>query len=351
MGWGGILLKKIKSILGVLSICIFCSIVGGCSNETEISEKQIRHLIQTNIQKNTNNQVKKTISGDKKNIVFVGKSEGDKFIEEIDKAVEKECNSKGYNFKKCVSENSLHIVNDQIETLKELYVAKVDGIILVPSSSTQLIPILKKIQDAKIPLVVVDTAIDNNESLKNGLLSIPFITIDNEKLEYDITKKIVDDMVSTKINIKPLIITGDLTGKNAVQRRDGAVRALNEKGVTSVAIEDGKWRISNGYYIAKKKIIDSPDINLIICGNDEMALGVVQYLKEINKKDIKVLGFDANKRAVQAVKKGDIKVTVKQNSNEMGKVSVDTLINLISGKSQSNLINIDAQIINASNVD
>ncbi|KGM93791.1 sugar ABC transporter substrate-binding protein [Clostridium botulinum] len=341
---------KIKNICIFIAVCIFFSLFSGCSNKKEISEKQIRNLIEKNIEKNNKDESNKAGSSGKKTIVFVGKAEGDKFIEEISKSVEKICSDKGYNFAKHSCEESSQIVNDQIQTLQELLIAKVDGIILVPGSSTRLIPVLKSIQEAKIPIVIVDTAIDSIEARKYGLRDISFITIDNEKAEYDITKSVIDEMISSKINVNPLIISGDLTGANAVQRKDGAIKALNTNGISSINVEDGKWKISKGYSITKTYLGQKPDINLIICGNDEMALGAIQYLKEINKTDVKVLGFDANRRAIQAVKKREMKFTVKQDCEEMGKVASNTVIDLINKKDVSNVINIKTEVIDSNNI-
>ena len=56
-----------------------------------------------------------------------------------------------------------------------------------------------------------------------------------------------------------------------------------------------------------------PDINGVIAGNDEMALGAINALKEANKlQQVKVLGFDGNQDAVNAVKSGEMVASVLQ---------------------------------------
>jgi erythritol transport system substrate-binding protein len=57
----------------------------------------------------------------------------------------------------------------------------------------------------------------------------------------------------------------------------------------------------------------NPDIKGVIAGNDEMALGAINALKEAKKLDqVKVLGFDGNQDAVDAVKSGEMVATVLQ---------------------------------------
>jgi len=56
-----------------------------------------------------------------------------------------------------------------------------------------------------------------------------------------------------------------------------------------------------------------PDITGVIAGNDEMALGAIAALKDAGKLDkIKVLGFDGNQDAVDAVARGEMVATVLQ---------------------------------------
>jgi erythritol transport system substrate-binding protein len=57
----------------------------------------------------------------------------------------------------------------------------------------------------------------------------------------------------------------------------------------------------------------NPDVQGVIAGNDEMALGAINALKDKGKLEkVKVLGFDGNQDAVNAVKKGEMVATVLQ---------------------------------------
>jgi erythritol transport system substrate-binding protein len=57
----------------------------------------------------------------------------------------------------------------------------------------------------------------------------------------------------------------------------------------------------------------NPNVDGVIAGNDEMALGAINALKEKGKlKDVKVLGFDGNDDAAAAVSKGEMVATVLQ---------------------------------------
>ena len=51
------------------------------------------------------------------------------------------------------------------------------------------------------------------------------------------------------------------------------------------------------------------DLSIVVCCNDEMAIGAIQALKARKMDNVFVGGFDASKDASQAVKDGDLYVT------------------------------------------
>ena len=74
----------------------------------------------------------------------------------------------------------------------------------------------------------------------------------------------------------------------------------------------------------------NPNVDGVIAGNDEMALGAINALKEKGKlKDVKVLGFDGNDDAVAAVSKGELVATVLQPIAEGTKKAIAQLDSVI----------------------
>ena len=57
----------------------------------------------------------------------------------------------------------------------------------------------------------------------------------------------------------------------------------------------------------------NPNINGVLSGNDEMALGAIAALKEAGKLDgVVVSGFDGNTDAIDAINAGELAYTVLQ---------------------------------------
>ncbi|MEC9198329.1 MAG: substrate-binding domain-containing protein, partial [Pseudomonadota bacterium] len=79
------------------------------------------------------------------------------------------------------------------------------------------------------------------------------------------------------------------------------------------AMEVADWDRTKGYNKMQSMLQANPDVNAVISGNDEMALGAIAALKEAGKLDgVIVGGFDGSPDAVEAVKSGEMAYTVLQ---------------------------------------
>ncbi len=234
-------------------------------------------------------------------------------------------------------------IDQQIAIIEELTAQKVDAIVIAPGSSTELIPALKKAQDANIPIVNIDNRLDAEMSQKYGLANIPFISVDNEKGAYLAAKFIVD-----KINksTEAVIIEGIKGTTNGEARKRGAEKAFGENSnIKVVASETANWNIDEAYEVVSKMYENNPDISAIFCANDMMALGVIQYLDKKSKKDVLVAGFDALEEARKAVTEGTLQVTIDQQAAEQGYQGVKAALDLIAGKQVSPELFIDVKVV------
>ena len=227
--------------------------------------------------------------------------------------------------------------------------SKVDAIVISPGSSIDLIPVLKKAQDAKIPIVNIDNRLDPVLSKNKGLIDVPFISVDNKNAAY-LSAKYLSDKITKPT--KTVIIEGIRGAYNAEQRKEGALKAFGEnKNVILVESETANWNIDEGYTVAKKLFTATPDIGAVFCANDMMALGVIQYLDESKRKDILLSGFDDLSEAKSAISEGKMNVTIDQQASLQGYTGVKTAVNLINKIKPANLLTVvDVKVIDAKNV-
>lgn len=77
--------------------------------------------------------------------------------------------------------------------------------------------------------------------------------------------------------------------------------------------ETANWDRAEGKQKMELLLSAHPDLEGVIAGNDEMALGAIEALRDAGKLDkVKVLGFDGNDDAVAAVLAGEMVATVLQ---------------------------------------
>ena len=220
-------------------------------------------------------------------------------------------------------------IEQQIQIVEELILQKVNAIVIAPGSSVQLVSVLKKAQDAGIKIVNIDNRFDPAECEKQGLTGVPFISVRNDDAAYQSTEEIIK---LAKFPCEAMIIEGIKDAENSQLRVAGAKKGFSEtEGVELVALESADWKIDEAYELAKRLFSEHPNVKLVFAANDMMALGVVQYLKESNRKDVLLAGFDNLDDARQAIKDGWMQASIDQQADVQGYMGVKTAINMIEG--------------------
>lgn len=234
-------------------------------------------------------------------------------------------------------------IEQQIQIVEEMIQAKVAAIVIAPGDSQRLVSSLKKAQDAGIKVVNIDNRLDAEAMKKNSLTNVPFISVDNEKAAYEAVKLAT---ATIKKSVQAAIFEGIRTADNANQRKNGAVRAFAEnKNIRVVAMESANWKIDEAYEVAKNVFKANPDIKLVFCANDMMAIGVMKYLQESKRDQVTVVGFDALDEAVSAIKEGKMFATVDQQAAEQGYQGVMTAIRALRGDALPTDIKVDARVL------
>ncbi|MCL5031616.1 MAG: LacI family transcriptional regulator [Bacteroidetes bacterium] len=159
----------------------------------------------------------------------------------------------------------------------------VDGMIIAGKVPSLLID---KLSNYNIPIVFVDYSPSNKK--------VSIVAVDNLHGGMLATQHLVE-LGHKKI----AFIGGDIEHPSINDRFNGyklalekASMSLNERLINTE--EDYPARI-NGYNAAKKIFSINKDISAVFACNDAMAVGVIQYLKDIGKQipnDISVIGFD-----------------------------------------------------------
>jgi ribose transport system substrate-binding protein len=141
-------------------------------------------------------------------------------------------------------------IEQQINIVDEMISQKVDAIVIAPGSSTDLVPILKKAQDAHIPIVNIDNRLDAAYCQKIGLKNVPFISVDNEKGAYQAVKILTDQVTKPA---KAIILEGISNTDNSNSRVQGAKRAFAENSqIQLITSMSANWKIDEANEVARQ---------------------------------------------------------------------------------------------------
>lgn len=234
-------------------------------------------------------------------------------------------------------------IEQQIQIVNELIREEVDAIVIAPGDSVGLIPVLKQAQDAGIVVINIDNRLDAEFSESQGLIGVPFISVDNEQAAY-LSARTISERIETPTNV--IILEGIREARNAQDRKAGAMRAFAENpNINIVATETANWKIDEAYEVAGHLFDEFPDIGAVFAANDMMALGAIQYLSEHERSDVLVAAFDALDEAKQALQDGTLVVTIDQQAARQGYLGVEYAVRALNGETLPAETMVDALVV------
>lgn len=179
------------------------------------------------------------------------------------------------------------------------------AIILDPANADGSIGAVKKAIAAGIPVILVNAEINQEGLAKAQLVS------NNAQGAALGASQWVEYVGDTGNYIE---LFGAPSDNNAATRSNGYETVLSQyPDLTKVAKDVANWDRTQGHDKTQSMLQANPDIQGVISGNDEMALGAIAALKKAGKLDsVTVGGFDGSPDAVEAVKAGEMQYTVLQ---------------------------------------
>lgn len=204
---------------------------------------------------------------------------GNPFWTSVTRGVEDIANSNGYSTFLCNTDESEKKQNQYLNTLLR---RRIDGILLVPASSTP--DPIRLIQKQGIPVVVIDRKVPD--------VDVDIVRADSENGAYQLAKHLIS-CGHQEISI----LAGPRSVSTAVDRFDGFCRALNEAGMKACdsQVVWGSYSQESGYEMAKEALARNPKTTALFASNNFVAIGALRALKEENYRvpdDVAIVAFD-----------------------------------------------------------
>ncbi len=208
--------------------------------------------------------------------------------------------------------------------IEDLIQKKVAVVIINPTDSDAIVPTVKKINAAGIPVVTVDRG-------ANGGDVAAHIASDNVA-----GGRIAAEYVGKRLKGKGnVVMLEGIAGSSAARDRGKGFREGIKKfpGIKLVASQTADFDRAKGLSVMENVLQAQSKIDAVFAQNDEMALGAIQAIEAAKRqKQIFVVGFDATTDALAAVKAGKMAATIAQQPKEMGRLAVETAVNIVNKK-------------------
>ncbi|SUB58609.1 D-allose-binding periplasmic protein precursor [Phocoenobacter uteri] len=237
-------------------------------------------------------------------------------------------------------------VDTQINTLESFITKQKDIIAVAPSNSVALIPSIKRALDAGIIVVNFDVRLDKKASQQMGLPDdFLFVGPNNEQGAYE-----VGDFLAKSLpkNAKVFIIEGNPGAENAIERKRGFMKVVEENQLNLLASRTAHWETEEANTVMTNLLTKYPDVQGVMCANDSMVLGVVKAIEAAGKSgQIKVVGFDNIAPVQDLMKKGKVLASEDFFGKDLAVNAIKTGLRIHSGEKLSGWVKTPVKLVTA----
>lgn len=224
-----------------------------------------------------------------------------------------------------------------------------DGIVLWPLDPQAYIPGLISAQDAGIPVVLINSPMDE--------AALEYVTSFTGPDVYDqgvMSADLINDLLGGEGDI--VIIAGQAGNGTTIGRTDGFTERLDEIGSSIEVLQ-----IVNADFDQQKALEASrdlitrfgDDLDAVYANDDTMARGFIDAWTESGRSldDIPpITGINGQQDAFESIKAGQFHATIVQSPAEDGKLALNTIVSAARGEAVEARIPIPLTIVTIENV-
>ncbi len=224
---------------------------------------------------------------------------------------------------KVLVDSAMGDIRKQYEQAKAMLEKGIDVLVIVPSNSEQAKAIVKLAHRYDVPVLSYDRLIQNCE------LDY-YISFDNSAVG-----ELMANYLSKRLpSGNYVIICGPPSDYNSFFVKYGQMSVLQpiiDKGDIKIVYDScvREWKTELGYQQMKNALKVTKEIDAVLCGNDALAQGVINALKEENMEgQVLVSGQDAETEAIQNIIAGYQTMTVYKPIEAIAHAAANTAIKL-----------------------
>jgi ribose transport system substrate-binding protein len=236
------------------------------------------------------------------------------------------------------------MVDKQIDMLSAALARKPSAIGIAALDSQAAIPLLKKAQAAKIPVIAFDSGVDSN---------IPLTTAatDNKAAAAAAADKMAA-LIGNEGEVA--VVAHDQTSRTGVDRRDGFVDRIKSKypKIKIVTIQYGGGDQLKSTDLTKSILAAHPNLKGIFGTNEGSAIGVINGCREMKMNGkVVIVGYDSGQKQIDAIRNGDEAGAITQNPIGIGYDTVQAAVKALKGEKLPKVIDTGFYWYDKSNID
>jgi inositol transport system substrate-binding protein len=235
----------------------------------------------------------------------------------------------------------------QLSQVESFISQKVDAIVVNPVDTAATRKITEAAVKAGIPLVYVNRRPDDLK-LPKGV-----VTVASNDLEAgEMQMQYLAEKMGGKGDI--VILLGDLANNSTTNRTKGVKEVLAKYPNIKVEQEQtGIWLRDKGMTLVNDWLTQGRKFDAVVANNDEMAIGAAMALSQagVDKGSVLIAGVDGTPDGLNAIKKGNMTVSVFQDAKGQADGSIDTAVKMAKNEPVEQAVWVPYRLITPQNVD
>ncbi|RKX92721.1 MAG: hypothetical protein DRZ90_13560 [Spirochaetes bacterium] len=243
------------------------------------------------------------------------------FFQQMEKGTKDGVTDLGYNY----------ILHDQksdeglmVSGVMDLINQGIDALIISPIKPEAMGPIVAAAQAKGIPVIVDD--------IGGGGTDYDVLVVSDNYGGGVMAAEYAVKTLGSGGSMEAATIAVDPSHVYAFRRTEGFRDAMVDANWKVVKELNGHDKTEEGYTVMQDIITANPDVQVVFCGNDPMAVGAAQAAADAGRNDIMIVGFNADEIALEAIKAGSMEATVQQVPYRMGKMTAELADRLLKGE-------------------
>ena len=229
-------------------------------------------------------------------------------------------------------------VDEQKAMVEQVLKDRPDAVIFIPVDDVAMIDSVKKLNEAKIPIVLVSNPLPGS--------FVTYVGADDFEIGYREARYLFEKLGGKG---KIVVIEGTPAAPTNRERVRGYQRAFAEfPGIQVLGSGIGNYQQADARRVMEKFLTEHTEIDAVLSANDSMALGVLEALKAANRTAI-VIGINGILPAVKQIETGGMLASVDFNMFKIGCTATRAAVRHLKKEPLPEKVMLPAEVIDKTN--